>query len=99
VLFPEPAKAPTAPPIGIAIEKDDKTGLVSIATIQKGGKAESMGLKKGDAILLVNGTEIEEVEDIYIELYDKKKGDTITLKVLRRKLLFFDSEIEFFIEL
>ena len=99
VLFPEPAKAPTAPPIGIAIEKDAKTGLVTITVIQKGSKAESMGLKKGDGIVLINGTEIKEVEDIYIELYNMKKGETITLKVVRRKLMFFESELEFSIEL
>jgi uncharacterized iron-regulated protein len=99
VLFPEPIAPPTAPPIGIAIEKDEKTGLVNITQIQKGSRAERAGLKKGDSIVFVEDTEITDVDDIYIALFDRKPGETITLKVSRRSLLFFEKEIEFKIEL
>ncbi|MEW6674407.1 MAG: PDZ domain-containing protein [Nitrospirota bacterium] len=49
--------------------------------------SEKAGLKKNDIILSLDGFNIEAIDDIKIFLLDKKQGDTIKVRVLRKKIL------------
>ncbi|MFZ6017668.1 MAG: PDZ domain-containing protein [Nitrospirota bacterium] len=49
--------------------------------------SEKADLKKNDIILSLDGFNIEAIDDIKIFLLDKKQGDTIKVRVLRKRFL------------
>jgi uncharacterized iron-regulated protein len=85
VLFPERLVAPKAPVLGVILREAD--GVVDIAEVRPGTAAEEAGLKKDDVLVSVDGLDIEEIADIKIALFDHKAGDTIEVKVLRKRFL------------
>ena len=64
-------------------EKHDLTVGVYVKTLEDFGAAEKAGIKVGDAIVKVDGKEIENMDELN-EIKNKKEiGDTITLTVWR----------------
>jgi len=61
--------------------------------------AEKAGLRGDDVIISLDDLKPEVVEDVKIHLLYKKKGDTVVLKVKRKRFLFGDKEMEFKITL
>ncbi len=57
---------------------------VILANLVQGGPSESAGLRVGDILVSVNGTEIRENAEVERELYKKKPGDTVAVKVMRK---------------
>jgi len=55
--------------------------------------AKSGGLKKGDILLSLNDWKIEDIDDVNIFMFDKKRGESITIKVLRKKFLVGYKEV------
>lgn len=86
VLFAKPETLPPGPLIGIYMEESKEGVLVS--RLVEDGPAEKAGIKPDDIILGLNGTEINSIVDLRIELLDKKPGEQVAVKVLRRGLLF-----------
>jgi uncharacterized iron-regulated protein len=93
VLFPERLEAPKAPVLGVILKEVD--GVVDIAEVRPGTAAEEAGLKKGDVLVSVDGLDIGEIADIKIALFDHKAGDTIEVKVLRKRFLAGRKETAF----
>ena len=62
----------------------DNTG-VYVQEVEKGGVADQAGIKAGDKIIKVNGTEVEDTTHFKYELYKYKIGDTITITIERDK--------------
>ena len=56
---------------------------VYIASVTQGSAAERAGLKIGDGIIAVNGTEISSADELSAQLALNKAGDTVELKILR----------------
>ncbi len=52
-----------------------------ISKIVEGGGADKAGLEIGNIITEINGTKVEDVDDIRDIVYDSKKGDVVTLKI------------------
>ena len=67
---------------GIVIPEDVETGIV-IIKVQENSPAEKAGLKKGDVILSINDTNIEESAHFKYLLYKYEVGDTIKIKYMR----------------
>jgi S1-C subfamily serine protease len=72
---------------------------VRIDKVFKGGLAEKAGLKEGDRLLYIDDMEVGEVDDVFIALFDKKQGDTLNIKVLRKRFFLPDKRMGFSIEL
>lgn len=76
-----------APPVMMGItmsEAADQNGLgVVVDKVMEGLPASKAGLRMGDKILEVNGTEVEDVLAFREFLSERKAGEEITLKVLR----------------
>ena len=76
---------PATPKLGIILTR--KKGAVEVEKILPGSTAKSLGLKKGDVLVSLDDWSIEDIPDVTIFMSDKKRGDKITMKVLRKRLL------------
>lgn len=86
LLYPSELNAPESPQLMVILE-ERKDG-VEISRFSPGSVSEKAGLVKGDLIVSLDGTAVEDIDDIRIFLLNKKKGDTITVTVVRRRFLF-----------
>jgi len=93
ILYPAPLPLPESPKLMVLL-KEDK-GTVSINGFSPESISEKAGLMTDDVILSLDGEKIETIEDIKIYLLYKKKGDTVNVKVRRKRFLFGDKEMEF----
>lgn len=67
---------------GIIINQSVEYGAV-LVSVEKGYPAEASGLQKGDVIIEIDGTKIEDSSYFRYALYKYKVGDTITVKYYR----------------
>ena len=82
IVFPEPVKVPTtAPTLGILLEEQQQ-GL-RIAGFTKDSIAERAGLKIGDILIALDEHPLSSSEDLRIDLFYKRLGDTISLRTSR----------------
>lgn len=70
------------------------SGDTSEPSIVKDSPADKAGLKKGDIILEIDGVKLDEENPLFNVVQSKRKGDEVSLKVLRD-----DEEIEISVEL
>jgi S1-C subfamily serine protease len=61
--------------------------------------ARAAGLRSGDAIVSLDGVPVTTVQDIKLALFYKDKGDTMKIKVVRKRFLLGDREMEFEVKL
>lgn len=87
----EPVAPPTTFKLGVVLKEHD--GHVGIEKVVPGSIAKSAGLEKGDILLSLNDWKIEDIDDVNIYMFDKKRGEKITIKVLRKKLLVGYKEV------
>lgn len=97
VLFPSPMIPPVSPKLGVFLKEQEER--VKVEDLLPESIAFRAGLKKGDTVVSVDDWKIESVEDVKIALFDKKEGDKINVKVIRKKFLFGEKVIEFNITL
>ena len=97
VIYPETIEPVTAPKMMVMLT--EKENAVTISGFARGSVSEKAGLKKGDRILSVDGEAITDVQDLRISLFYKAKEDILKVKVLRKRFLFGDRELEFEVKL
>ncbi|MGQ9571003.1 MAG: ChaN family lipoprotein, partial [Thermodesulfovibrionales bacterium] len=85
ILFPKSIAPPVSPRLGVLL-KEEK-GRVWVEDFLPKSIASRTGIKKGDTIISVDNWKIESVEDVKIALFDKKEGDKVKVKVVRKKFL------------
>jgi len=93
VFFAEPQSPPPSMKIGVVLAKKD--GRVQVERISHGSVAEEIGLKEGDILLSMDGWEIGDIADARIFMVGKKEGDTVQIRISRKKFLFGEKEYEF----
>jgi uncharacterized iron-regulated protein len=93
VLFPNPVTPPVSPKLGIFLMEEE--GRIKAKDLLPGSIALKAGLKKGDALISIDDWKIESVEDVKIAIFDKKPGDTVEVKVVRKRFLFGEKVLEF----
>ena len=93
ILFPKPLAPPLALKLGIVLRELD--GAVQIKDIIAGSRVADSGLKKDDILVSLDDWKIEDIADIKIVMFDKKQGDTIRIKVYRKKFLSGYQTMEF----
>ena len=75
---------PPAGALGVSLQEKDgeeKGDENRIRTLSPGGAAEKAGLKKGDALVDVDGQPIQKISDLRIALWEKKPGDRVHVAV------------------
>lgn len=85
LISAEPVAPPTTLKLGVVLKEQERN--VEIEKVIPGSIAKSVGLKKGDILLSLNDWKIEDIDDVNIFMFDKKRGESITIKVLRKKFL------------
>lgn len=65
------------------VRGDDLIDTTTIGYVSKNSIAEHIGLKEGDKVVRVNGTEIKYWEDIYTTVYIDKLGEDLDIKIER----------------
>jgi S1-C subfamily serine protease len=63
----------------------EEKGQVVIQGFSHGSVSEKAGMRKGDVILSLDGTSVQSVEEIRIDLLFRKKGERIIVRVLRKE--------------
>jgi aminopeptidase N len=85
VLFPEPLQAPSALKLGVVLKEAE--GGLRIEEIIPGSRIKNSGVKKDDVLFSLDDWKVETIDDVKIFMFDRKEGDTIKIKVYRKKLL------------
>jgi aminopeptidase N len=85
MLFPSSITTPVTPRLMVVLKEEE--GKVKVQDFAPESVSEKAGLKKGDVILALDDTKIESVDDVKIFLLYKKKGDAVTVKVMRDRFL------------
>jgi len=93
VLFPNPVTPPVSPKLGVLLQEEE--GRIKVKDLLPGSMAQKAGIKKDDTFVSIDDWKIESIEDVKIALFDKKIGETVTVKVLRKRFLRSDKELEF----
>ncbi len=97
IVYPQPLDGLTAPRLMVSLKEQD--GRLNIVDFQEGSVAKQAGLKAGDTIISVDNSAISTVEDLKLLLFYKKKGDALAVKVVRKRFLLGDKEMEFTVTL
>ncbi len=97
IVYPKEAQGATAPRLLIALK--EQGGRLSIVDFLEGSAAKLAGLKSGDTFISVDGSAISTVEDLKLVLFYKKKGDALAVKIMRKRFLLGDKEMEFTVTL
>lgn len=82
VLLPKPVSP--LPTLQLGIFPAEVDGRVKIVNVNGDSIAEKAGLKKDDIFISIDDWKIESIEDVKISMFDKKEGDTIEVKILRK---------------
>lgn len=92
VIYPRPLEGTTAPKLMAFLGEED--GFIKVLGFPEDSISERAGMKKGDILLSIDDVPIRSVEDLRIYLFYKKSGETIKVRVLRKRFLFGDKEID-----
>jgi len=93
IIYPKPVEGAASPRI-MAVLKEAPEGAV-IKRFPKGSISEKAGLKEGDIILAMDDIPVADIADIRMHLLYKKKGDTLKIKIRRKRFLLGCTEKEF----
>jgi len=93
VLFPRSVPLTHAPKLMVMLKEED--GRVKVSGFPAQSVSEKAGLKEGDVVLSLDDTKVGSVEDMQIFLFYKKQGDTVRVRVLRKRFFLGDREMTF----
>jgi uncharacterized iron-regulated protein len=85
LLLPEERPLPPAGTLGVLL-KDDKD-QVTITHCATNGACAAVGIKAGDRITAIDNNTINNNTDLRLALWDKQPGDTISIDIVRKRLL------------
>ena len=92
VVFPEAAKGPTAPRLGLVL--DEQNQRLRITAFAKDSVAEKASLKVNDTLVSLDDYPVFSIEDVQIALFYKRPGEIIKVNARRG-----DDELEFNVRL
>jgi uncharacterized iron-regulated protein len=82
-----PSAKQDLPPAGLlGVSLEEKDGEGRIKSLSPGGAAEKAGLKKGDAILEIDGQRVKSTADLRLLLWEKKPGDHIRVRTKHKEI-------------
>jgi aminopeptidase N len=86
LLYPKPITPPESPKLMVLVKEEE--GKLIVSGFPPGSISEKAGMEEDDIILSCDDTKIQDIADLKIFLLYKKKGDTVTVTVRRKRFLF-----------
>lgn len=83
VVFPKTVKGATTPKLMVFLKSDENR--LTIAGFPENSVSEKAGIKIDDVILFVDDVEVKDIDDIKVHLLDKKPGDIVKVRILRKE--------------
>lgn len=93
LLLPEERLLPPVGSLGVLLGNGDEQ--VTIAACAKDGACATVGLKAGDRISAIDNNTINNTTDLRLALWDKQPGDTISIDIVRKRLLLQDKHLSY----
>jgi uncharacterized iron-regulated protein len=93
LVFPQTLEGMTAPRLMVALKESE--GKVVITDLPGDSVSRKAGIKTGDVIVSLDGLSMQTSDDVKIALFYKKKGESARVKVVRKRFLLGDKEMEF----
>ena len=91
LLLPEERLLPPTGTLGVLL--DNGNGQVTISACKETGACATAGLKAGDRISAIDNNTINNTTDLRLALWDKRPGDTISIDIVRKRLLLRDKHL------
>ena len=96
-MFPQSLEGTMAPKLMVALK--ETAGRVSITDLPEESVSKKAGIEAGDTLIALDGAPLRGVDDIKIALFYRKSEDTVRVKVVRKRFLLGDKEMEFDVKL
>ena len=93
LLLPEVRSLPAAGTLGVLLDNDD--GKVTVTACKENGACATVGIKAGDRITAIDDNAINNTVDLRLALWDKQPGDTISIDIVRKRLLLQDRNLSY----
>lgn len=93
LLLPEERPLPPAGKLGALLE-DDKD-QVTISTCFEDSACKQAGMKAGDRITAIDSNPINDTADLRLALWNKRRGDTINIDTIRKRMFLFDKPLSY----
>ena len=93
ILSPGAVPEETSPRLMVSLKEE--AAKVEIAGFPIKSVSEQAGMRVGDIILALGGTPIQTADDVRIDLLSRKKGEKVTIRILRKSFFGLNKEMEF----
>jgi len=93
LLLPEERLLPPVGSLGVLLGNGEEQ--VTITACAKDGACATVGLKAGDRISAIDNSTINNTTDLRLALWDKQPGDTISIDIVRKRLLLDDKHLSY----
>ncbi len=97
LIFPEALDGVKTPRLMVILKESE--GKLVITDLPEDSVSRKAGIKAGDTLVSFDGVPIKTSDDLRIELFYRKQGDVVTVKVVRKRFLLGDKEMEFVVKL
>jgi len=82
LLFPAHRGLPPTGRFGVVLQADQQ--VPTVRSCQPDSPCARAGLKQGDRFLSIDGEPVQDMTDLHVAMWDKRPGDTVTLRVRRK---------------
>jgi uncharacterized iron-regulated protein len=97
ILLTTPRTLPPGGRIGIFLQDDKK--LPTVENCIPDSPCVHAGLKRGDRLLSIDGEPVNNLTDLRLALWDKRPGDSVTLRIRRKHWFSAPQELSYSIKL
>jgi uncharacterized iron-regulated protein len=97
ILLSTKQQLPPGGVLGAGLKEEG--GECRVGSLDPAGTAEKAGIKRGDALVYVDGQPVKTIGDVRLALWNKKPGDRVVIRVRRGRRLGTNGTREFEVEL
>ncbi|MGD8617828.1 MAG: ChaN family lipoprotein [Gammaproteobacteria bacterium] len=97
ILLTQPRTLPPEGRFGLFLESGNPVPVVEAC--MPDSPCSRAGLRRGDRFLAIDGERIADMTDLRLAMWDKLPGDTVTLRVSRKRWFLAPQELSYTIEL
>ncbi len=99
LLYPKRIELPASGLLGVMLDTQSDGEGIGVQGFSEDSGAKAAGVEEGDRIVGVGGASIDDYADIRIALMDRRPGETLSVEVLREKLIGQPQRLSFDVQL